>query len=82
MPLCEPSELSTHGPGKDGVAKVVLDTSAYARLRAGYAQVRERAAAARVIVVRVTVLGELDAGFELGRRAVESRRLLAEFLER
>ena len=34
-----------------------------------------------MVAVPVTVLGELDAGFELGRRAVENRRLLAEFLE-
>ena len=64
-----------------GAAKIVLDTSAYSRLRAGHSEVLERAAAARAIVVPVTVLGELDAGFELGRRAVENRRVLAEFLE-
>lgn len=62
-------------------AKVVLDTSAYSRLRAGQVEVLERVAAARVIVVPVTVLGELEAGFELGRRAVENRRVLAEFLD-
>ena len=64
-----------------GAAKIVLDTSAYSHLRAGHVEVIERAAAARAIVVPVTVLGELDAGFELGRRAVENRRVLAEFLE-
>jgi len=64
-----------------GAAKIVLDTSAYSHLRVGHVEVLERAAAARVIVVPVTVLGELDAGFELGRRAVENRRVLAEFLE-
>ena len=63
------------------VAKVVLDTSAYSRLRAGHAQVLERVAGARVVVVPVTVLGELDAGFELGRRALDNRRILAEFLD-
>jgi len=62
-------------------AKIVLDTSAYSRLRGGHAQALERMAAARVVVVPVTVLGELDAGFELGRRAIENRRVLAEFLE-
>ncbi|MYN65813.1 MAG: type II toxin-antitoxin system VapC family toxin [Acidobacteria bacterium] len=64
-----------------GGAKIVLDTSAYSRLRGGHAEVLERMAAARVVVVPVTVLGELDAGFELGRRAIENRRVLAEFLE-
>ena len=29
----------------------------------------------------VTVLGELEAGFEMGRRAEENRRVLAEFLD-
>ncbi len=62
-------------------AKVVLDTSAYSHLRAGHAQMLEWVAAARVAVVPVTVLGELDAGFELGRRALDNRRVLAEFLD-
>ena len=62
-------------------AKIVLDTSAYSHLRAGHAQVLECVAAARVVIVPVTVLGELDAGFELGRRALENRRNLAEFLD-
>ena len=62
-------------------AKVVLDTSAYSHLRAGHAQVLDQVAGARVVVVPATVLGELDAGFELGRRALENRRILAEFLD-
>ncbi len=62
-------------------AKIVLDTSAYSHLRAGHVQVLEYVAAARVVIVPVTVLGELDAGFELGRRALENRRNLAEFLD-
>ena len=62
-------------------AKIVLDTSAYSHLRAGHAQVLECVATARVVIVPVTVLGELDAGFELGRRALENRRILAEFLD-
>ena len=62
-------------------AKIVLDTSAYSRLRAGHAQVLEWVASAHVVIVPVTVLGELDAGFELGRRALENRRVLGEFLD-
>ena len=62
-------------------AKIVLDTSAYSHLRAGHVQVLECVAAARIVIVPVTVLGELDAGFELGRRALENRRILAEFLD-
>ena len=61
--------------------KVVLDTSAYSRLRSGHLGVTERIAPAPVVVVPVTVLGELDAGFELGRRASDNRRVLAEFLD-
>ena len=36
---------------------------------------------AAMIVMPVTVLGELEAGFELGRRTRENRRILAEFLD-
>ena len=61
--------------------KVVLDTSAYSRLRSGHLEVTEWIALAPVVVVPVTVLGELDAGFELGRRALDNRRVLAEFLD-
>ncbi len=35
---------------------------------------------ASVVVVPAVVLGELAAGFTLGRRAEENRRVLAEFL--
>ncbi len=62
-------------------AKLVLDTSAYSHLRTGHVEVIEYVAAARVVIMPVTVLGELDAGFELGRRALENRRILAEFLD-
>ena len=61
--------------------KVVLDTSAYSRFRSGHLEVTEWIALAYTVVVPVTVLGELDAGFELGRRAPENRRILAEFLD-
>ncbi len=37
-------------------------------------------AAARIVVVPVTVLGELQAGFELGQRTRENEEVLAEFL--
>ncbi len=52
--------------------KVVLDTSAYSRFRSGHIEVTEWIALAYTVVVPVTVLGELDAGFELGRRAPET----------
>ena len=61
--------------------RLVLDTSAYSHLRAGHAQVLDHVADAAVVVVPVTVLGELEAGFELGHRTQENRRILAEFLD-
>ena len=63
------------------IDRLVLDTSAYSHLRAGHARVLECAAGAAVIVMPVTVLGELEAGFELGSRGEENRRTLAEFLD-
>ena len=61
--------------------RLVLDTSAYSHLRAGHVQVLDHVAGAALVVMPVTVLGELEAGFELGRRAQENRRTLAEFLD-
>lgn len=40
-----------------------------------------RMAAAGTVVLPVTVLGELEAAFELGRRGRENRRMLAELLD-
>ena len=61
--------------------RLVLDTSAYSHLRTGHDQVFDRVANAAVVVMPVVVLGELEAGFELGRRTQENRRMLAEFLD-
>lgn len=60
--------------------RLVLDTSAYSHLRAGHSEVLECVAGATVVVMPVTVLGELEVGFELGSRTEENRRVLAEFL--
>jgi tRNA(fMet)-specific endonuclease VapC len=57
-----------------------LDTSAYSRMRAGHGDVLDRIADAEVVLIPVTVLGELEAGFELGRRPKENRTTLASFL--
>jgi len=59
---------------------LVLDTSAYSRLRAGDARVLDRVAAATLVLLPAIVLGELEAGFALGVRAAENRRSLAELL--
>ena len=63
------------------IDRLVLDTSAYSHLRRGHAGVLDFVADAAVIVMPVTVLGELEAGFELGRRGQENRQALAEFLD-
>ncbi len=62
------------------VDRLILDTSAYSHLRAGHSAVLDCMADASVVVVPAVVLGELAAGFTLGRRAEENRRVLAEFL--
>ncbi len=66
--------------GADPVRRLVLDTSAYGHLRAGHETVLDMVAAAEVVLLPVTVIGELEAGFELGSRARENRIILAEFL--
>ena len=67
--------------GADHVPRLVLDTSAYTRLRAGEERVLDLVADAEVVLVPVTVLGELEAGFRLGGRVKENRTALAEFLD-
>ena len=61
--------------------RLVLDTSAYSQFRAGHSRVLDLLARAAVVVVPTVVLGELEAGFVLGRRAEENRRVLVEFLD-
>ena len=63
-----------------GRTRVVLDTSAYGRLRAGHPEVMRIVAAAEIVYLPTIVLGELEAGFRLGRRTQENRTMLAEFL--
>jgi tRNA(fMet)-specific endonuclease VapC len=63
------------------VTRVALDTSAYAKLRAGNLRVLDELAAATIVYLPATVLGELEAGFRLGRRERENRLVLAEFLD-
>lgn len=60
---------------------VVLDTSAVSRLWAGHEGVVELLADAALFLLPVTVLGELEAGFEMGRRARANRVMLNEFLD-
>ena len=62
-------------------ARIVLDRSAYAHFRAGHGGVVDMIAKADVVQLPVTVLGELEAGFRLGRRVAENRTILAQFLD-
>ena len=66
--------------GADAAPRLTLDTSAYSHLRAGNTRVIDLVAAAETIAVPVTVLGELQGGFELGSHVQENLVALAEFL--
>ena len=57
-----------------------LDTSAYSHFKRGFESAGRVISSARWIGVPVIVLGELRAGFALGRRAVENEAELSEFL--
>jgi tRNA(fMet)-specific endonuclease VapC len=64
-----------------GVSRLVLDTSAYSFFRTGHAEVLDALARAERVLIPVTVLGELEAAFELGTRQRENRRALETYLE-
>jgi tRNA(fMet)-specific endonuclease VapC len=66
--------------GAEFSGRLVLDTSAYSHFRAGDERVLGFIAAAEVVFLPTVALGELEAGFTLGRRERENRLLLAEFL--
>ena len=66
--------------GADRGPRLVLDTSAYSHLRRGHAGVLDALARAERVLVPVTVLGELEAAFELGSRARDNRRTLDDWL--
>ena len=67
--------------GVERPARVVLDTSAYARMRAGHAGVHDWAVRADALFLTTIALGELEAGFRLGNRYAENRQVLDDFLE-
>ncbi len=60
--------------------RIVMDTSAYSHMRMGHAALTELLAVAEMLLIPVTVLGELEGAFELGSRARANRMALAEFL--
>jgi predicted nucleic acid-binding protein len=57
-----------------------MDTSAYSRMRAGHAELVNILASAEILLLPVTVIGELEGAFELGSRTRANRAALAEFL--
>jgi predicted nucleic acid-binding protein len=71
---------SERGLGPDAPARLMLDTSAYSRLRAGDTRVHNLVSAAEIVLVPVIVLGELHGAFEFGARTRENRVTLQEFL--
>lgn len=66
--------------GVERVSRLVLDTSAYSHVRRGHAGVLDALSRAERVLVPITVLGELEAAFEMGGRARENRRTLDDFL--
>ena len=66
--------------GVERVSKLVLDTSAYSHFRRGHVGVLDALARADRVLIPATVLGELEAAFELGTRLRENRRGLDDFL--
>jgi len=67
--------------GAERLHRLVFDTSAYSHFRSGHPEVLDTLARAERVLVPVTVLGELQAAFEVGSRARENRRLLDDFLD-
>ena len=63
------------------MTRYVLDTSAYSHFRRGDTKVVELIDTAEWIGIPAVVLGELWAGFLLGRKASENERKLLEFLD-
>ena len=60
--------------------KVLMDTSAYAAFRRGDPGVREAVQQADEIVFNPVVLGELKAGFLMGKNEKRNRAILRDFL--
>jgi tRNA(fMet)-specific endonuclease VapC len=62
------------------VRRICLDTSAYSHFKRGDPEAVDEIAAARGVGVPAVVLGELRAGFRLGRQADRNEDELREFL--
>lgn len=71
--------MKTRGSDPPRATNLVLDTSAYSRFREGNEDALEWMRLAKTIALPTIVLGELEAGFVLGRRTAENRVAIAEF---
>jgi predicted nucleic acid-binding protein len=60
--------------------RLALDTSAYSHFRAGHPLVIDWIAKAEIVLLPTTVLGELEAGFLIGKRREENQVALTDFL--
>jgi tRNA(fMet)-specific endonuclease VapC len=60
--------------------RLVMDTSAYSHMRSGHSGLADLLATAESLLIPVTVLGELEGGFELGSHARANRMALTDFL--
>ena len=72
--------MTTSGGKTERIARLVLDTSAYSKLRSGDTRVRDLIADAESVMVPTPVLGELHGAFDLGSRTRENRVALGDFL--
>lgn len=63
------------------MSRILLDTSGYSALLRGDARVLSRIREADEIVVTPIVLGELKAGFSMGKHKEKNRRELSRFLQ-
>lgn len=59
---------------------ICLDTNAYSRFMMGSAALQQLLESADSIYIPVTVMGELYAGFEIGSRRDDNRKVLDAFL--
>ena len=62
--------------------RLTIDTNIYAALKSGSMHIRELLEKADEILVPVTVLGELYAGFQIGRLTEKNMNELDEFLSK
>ncbi len=62
------------------INKILLDTNAYSNLLKGDKHLQETLENASIIYFSVVVIGELLAGFKIGHKEKQNRRLLDGFL--